>query len=245
MPQSTYSFVRTRKCKVYIPTHSHKNYEFVYFFSGKGTLWYENKQTTFSAGCYYLMEPGVLHSELYENTGKSLVVQFDKPQEDFNLSSLFQSDTALNLKRQCERILEELKNRLFGYDVVVESIMKEMLVLLARQQHKKAGFGTNSVQETIIYLDEYYMTNIKVAELAKDCGYSPDHYRVLFKQMTKQTPKEYILSKRIRLAKKLLKETKLSVTEISERCGFGSYAQFTVFFKSHTKYAPLSYRKLK
>ena len=58
------------------------------------------------------------------------------------------------------------------------------------------------------------------------------------------TPKAYILQKRLTLAKKLLKDNKLSIAEIAVRCGFASYAQFMTFFKSRTGYSPDHYRKL-
>ncbi len=56
---------------------------------------------------------------------------------------------------------------------------------------------------------------------------------------------EYIERKRIQEAKKLLKETSLSVTEISERTGYSSQRYFSTRFKKCTNRSPLSYRKNK
>ena len=43
MQDSTHTFIRTRKAKLFIPMHSHKQYEFVYFFSGSGIVEYAGK----------------------------------------------------------------------------------------------------------------------------------------------------------------------------------------------------------
>jgi AraC-like DNA-binding protein len=56
---------------------------------------------------------------------------------------------------------------------------------------------------------------------------------------------EYIEEKRIQEAKRLLKETTLSVTEISERTGYSSQRYFSTRFKKCTNRSPLSYRKNK
>jgi AraC-like DNA-binding protein len=67
-------------------------------------------------------------------------------------------------------------------------------------------------------------------------------YRI-FRQNFNVTVKEYVLSRKISKAKKLLKNTELSVTEISERTGFSDYNIFIQRFKRETGFSPLKYRK--
>ncbi|MDD6994640.1 MAG: AraC family transcriptional regulator [Candidatus Borkfalkiaceae bacterium] len=245
MEDSTYSFVRSRRANVFIPNHTHSKYEFVYFFSGKGTLNYEGKTIQFSAGTYYIMESQVVHSELYENTGISLVVQF-MPPESLKIPSLVSNVSTLNIKEICTKMREELKNHFYGYDIIVDSHMREIVALIARMMHVKNGKGENTggIINAILYIDQYFMTDITIDELAKESGYSPDHFRFLFKKQTNTTPKKYILNKRLKLAKKLLKESDLSITEICFRCGFESYSQFMTFFRTRANFTPNEYRNL-
>jgi transcriptional regulator GlxA family with amidase domain len=51
-------------------------------------------------------------------------------------------------------------------------------------------------------------------------------------------PKAYMIDKRIQFAKKLICETNLSLTRISELCGFNDYAQFNKFYKKKEKVSP-------
>lgn len=242
---STYSFVRSRRAKIFIPDHSHPKYEFVYFFSGKGTLKYGDKCIQFSAGTYYIMESQDLHSELYENTGISLVVQFMPPDDSLKIGSLVSNDSKLNIKQICTQMREELKNRYFGYNIIVDGLMRQIITLIARMMHVKNNPKENNggVIDAILYIDQYFMTDIKVDELAKESGYSPDHFRFLFKKQTNTTPKKYILNKRIKLAKKLLKQNDLSISQVCYRCGFDSYSQFVTFFRTRTGFTPNEYRK--
>ena len=120
--------------------------------------------------------------------------------------------------------------------------MRQILTMISRIMHMKTGVSDNGLQDSILYVDQYFMTDIRVDDLAKDCGYSSDHYRFLFKQATGVAPKQYILNKRISLAKKLLKGKDLSISEISVRCGFESYSQFMTFFKKKTGLTPNKYR---
>ncbi len=67
-------------------------------------------------------------------------------------------------------------------------------------------------------------------------------YRI-FRVNFNTTVKEYVLARKLAKAKKLLKNTELSVTEISERTGFSDYNNFIQRFKRETGLSPLKYRK--
>lgn len=64
----------------------------------------------------------------------------------------------------------------------------------------------------------------------------------LFKQSNQTSLKQYILEKKIELAKKLLRTTNLNVTEIAEAVGFSDYNNFIQRFKSITGITPLKYK---
>ena len=64
-----------------------------------------------------------------------------------------------------------------------------------------------------------------------------------FKEELKLTLTEYINQKRIALAVDMLTYSKLSISEISEKCGFSSQNYFTRVFKAYHKISPSEFRK--
>ena len=82
------------------------------------------------------------------------------------------------------------------------------------------------------------MNNLTLAEAA---NISETYLRKLFRRQYCTTPKQYILEQRLQKAKLLLADTVLSVTEISEKCGFSSVYHFCKAFKTRTGITPTGY----
>lgn len=95
------------------------------------------------------------------------------------------------------------------------------------------------------YIDKNFTQKITLDDLAQQCYVSKWHLTRLFKQHTGYSPFEYINTKRLEFAKKLLRETDYSVTEISYKAGFNSSSYFSQIFKKTFDTSPESYRKIK
>ena len=63
-----------------------------------------------------------------------------------------------------------------------------------------------------------------------------------FKQITKITPMQYIMSLRMNNAMNMLDNTKNNVTQISTAVGYENPHYFSRVFKKHTGMTPLEYR---
>jgi len=77
--------------------------------------------------------------------------------------------------------------------------------------------------------------------LAEKMGISEVYLRKLFLAYYKTTPKQYILDMRLRKAKQMLMDTYLTVTEISQACGFSSLHHFCRCFKDKIGMTPTEY----
>ncbi|MDR6549229.1 helix-turn-helix transcriptional regulator [Paenibacillus qinlingensis] len=67
-------------------------------------------------------------------------------------------------------------------------------------------------------------------------------FRHLFKEKYGLSPMQYVMSKRFELAKRLLQQTALSISAVSNDCGFSNDTQFFSFFKKATGFSPRRYR---
>ena len=93
------------------------------------------------------------------------------------------------------------------------------------------------------YIDKHYTEKIQIAELSKIIHVCDDRMIRLFKEVTGETPVEYILNLRVEHALKLLMEDNLSIAEIAEKTGFGSATYMTRVFKQKLGITPGTYKQ--
>lgn len=95
------------------------------------------------------------------------------------------------------------------------------------------------------YINEHLQHVITVDELADIMGITPQHFCVLFKEVTGLRPVEYINSHRIRLAKDLLvREPSLQVGDVGRRVGFDNNSYFSTTFRKYEGISPRQYKDL-
>lgn len=103
--------------------------------------------------------------------------------------------------------------------------------------------SADTVENVAAYIDRHLEENLTVNALAGMAFMSADHLTRSFKKRFGKTVSEYILLKRIQLAKELLKDQRLTVTMVAGKVGFGSYSHFTEQFKRCVGMTPREYQK--
>lgn len=166
----------------------------------------------------------------------------------FNLSE--------ELQREAESIFNEVlteyteKNP--GYMLISKALLLKLLVLTGRAYSEEIkGTKTetilnkykNTILDSLSYIDENFNKNISLRDVSDSVCYSPSHFSYLFKAVMGQTFTEYLSNKRIEKALTLLRDTNMSITEISYEVGFNSISNFNKTFKYFTGQTPRNYRK--
>ena len=101
----------------------------------------------------------------------------------------------------------------------------------------------NRLTEITAYIDTHFKERLSVSDLAHKFGYSESYFIRYFKKHMGITPANYIIEKRISLAKELLQSTRLSMSEVALQSGFEEDANyFSRVFKSRTGLIPTVYR---
>lgn len=96
--------------------------------------------------------------------------------------------------------------------------------------------------ELMDYIDEHYMEDLTLENIADEIGFSKFHFSRLFKQYTNFTFCDYLTHRRIKAAQALLCNEELSITEIALQSGFSSISTFNRIFKQETGCTPSEYR---
>ena len=96
---------------------------------------------------------------------------------------------------------------------------------------------------------EYLLKNIKrrvsIEELCESLSYTRSYLFRQFKSVTGKSIMSYFTELKIKEAKRLLRDTEMSVTAISEELAFDTANYFTKTFKRLTGYTPLEYKKMR
>lgn len=148
-----------------------------------------------------------------------------------------------------EQIKLELRSRAIGYEGVVKMMVIHLLVLTVRNKCRQQTAGEaqtpmhQKIREITGYLLTHYDARISLDDLAARFYISKSYLCRIFREVTGVTLIEYQNMARIKAAQKLLKETRLPVTEIAARVGFESITYFERVFKKFTGENPLRYRK--
>jgi transcriptional regulator GlxA family with amidase domain len=93
------------------------------------------------------------------------------------------------------------------------------------------------------FIDQHPEYQFSLENLAEMCGVSRNFVYKIFKQVMGKAPFEYINEARLRLAKTLLITSRISIEEISTRCGFDNPNYFYRVFKRHIKMTPNTFRQ--
>lgn len=100
------------------------------------------------------------------------------------------------------------------------------------------------ISQAIGYVQEHLDDEfLSVGMAAREVHLNPVYFGRLFGQGMQRSFKQYLLEERIKRAKKLLKTSDDTITEICEKVGIPNPSYFTQQFKRHTGCLPTEYRK--
>jgi AraC-like DNA-binding protein len=106
----------------------------------------------------------------------------------------------------------------------------------------RGGLPIWRLRHVMDFIEEHLGEEIRLSQLADLAQMSLYHFGHLFKQSTGLPPHQFCLQRRIVRAKKLLADSRLSITEISQALGFASQAHFTTAFRKLVGITPHAYR---
>lgn len=128
-------------------------------------------------------------------------------------------------------------------ELILISCCMRLLFFLNKYSVESTASATGIMGKAIDYINKNISSDININGICSEVNISKYYFCRSFKEHTGMTVMEYILKTRIILACNELTKTNLSITEISEKCGFSSVSYFCRVFKEQTGITPLKYRK--
>ena len=119
-----------------------------------------------------------------------------------------------------------------------------MIGILRLANISEAKFVTNGIFTRIHnYLNNHFTEIESMDAICEELKISKYYLSHVFKKYMGKPPMQYVASKRIAYAKKLLQETDLSATEIGEMCGYKDHVLFFKSFKKQEGITPIAFRR--
>jgi AraC-like DNA-binding protein len=126
-------------------------------------------------------------------------------------------------------------------ELVVRLMQSGVRDVLLRQS--KALSGSHRLAFVIEYIRQHLTRPICADELADKACLSKSHFFRLFRSELGQSPTQFILAERIRLAKQILSNPAKSITDACYESGFHSLTHFSSAFRAVEQMSPRQYRQ--
>jgi AraC family transcriptional regulator len=147
-------------------------------------------------------------------------------------------------------LLDALRQRAIGSDVMFESLARVFLIKLLQRYGAQrdaitaahASFTAEHYKRVLDHLASHLDRTIPVEELAAVAGMSTQYFTRLFKQTIGQSPHQFVMSYRVEQARKLLASPRITLSDVALRCGFADQSHLTRMFKRETGLTPREYR---
>ncbi len=176
----------------------------------------------FRAGKYNIKHAFIIYNTIMSVLYKGASEQY----EDF----VFASEELVKMFGNAFNMLASLK----------KSILGDINTL---RNYLPSDIKNDYFKEIVKYIDENFYKDISIQTVSQRFSINLNYLCQLFKKEMDTTFTNYLRRLRISYACKLLKETDLSVSIISERAGFGDYFYFSRIFKKYTGTTPSLYRQ--
>ena len=125
----------------------------------------------------------------------------------------------------------------------VQQLFERIRVIFERQPDEEMLLSKETVKKIIEYIDSSYTEDISLSMLSRQFNVSLGYLSALIKKETGTNYSDYVVAKRLNLAKELLSDVSLSIQEIVERVGYKDYFHFNKLFKKHFGITPSKHRK--
>lgn len=246
--------------------HSHDFFEVYFFLDGNVTYYIENEVYTLEKGDILVIPPGKLHRPVIkENIPYERCVLWLYSHSLSNCEGInrmvekitdmiavkntrrvhFEGEELRVVRRLFDKLLTDFQSQEYLAHYTAESeivlILGEILDHL-KNTEKTTEEQTDVIRQVIAYLNANIVHAPSLEELADTFFVSKYYLSHKFKEHTKTTIHQYILMKKVNLAKELLEKGN-SPQEVSELCGFSTYSNFYKAFTRQTGISPRDYRK--
>lgn len=249
--------------------HYHNAYEIYYLVEGERYYFIRDNTTHIKKGDLVIIDMNELHKTLEADNPvhERILINFKKEflgnilleTKDSELLSCFHKKVNVLRLSSSEQAFvtdifvkmeSESENKHDESSLYAKVLLTELLIFIARKikqdeaiqpEHPNPAF--KKVSNIVMFINKNYMNKLTLKSLSEHFYMSSFYLSRTFHEVTGFSFTEFLNSVRTKEACRLLTETKLNITQISEKTGYDSITHFGRTFKAITGVSPLQYRK--
>jgi two-component system response regulator YesN len=164
------------------------------------------------------------------------------------LKKSLQKETFKTQDRQRENIVDFI-NRSIGCPLMAEQSPKQWIQMLEQYDilfpanlSKDELHSTDIIEQVIAFMDNNFMSNIGIGQIAEQLKITPNYLSTLFHRKTGINFMGYLKKIRMLKARELLTDPNVQVHQVAQQVGYFSTRHFARLFSEHYGCLPSEYR---
>lgn len=240
-------------------THQHAEYEVNYVDSGNCVMTFEGEYVPVKMGECIVIPPFSKHGFLVDAKSGCRITQTEfrvwfgdgkkdevfaeeKVKKYFRISECEDIVYLMEQIARIHRMEERGEYKEIQETLAIAQLLSALDYHLGKSGNEKYGIGNRKIVAIMRHLQEHYSEPVEIEKIARQEGVSSRYVRRYFAEKVGMSCQDYITVLRINKAKKLLRETEKSVTQIGLEVGYGTPQYFSRVFKEQVGMTPSAYR---
>ena len=247
----------TKRTKLDCIPHLHHHIEAGYIIKGSTKVVVDNIEYTANAGEAFLIFPNRIHSYVGSDDVEDYLL-IAPPEAFTEFSEVFSRCELSNpiIKPSDGKALETAFSSAVRFAEIDETtpfskeaahsyaavVVAQMLYSVGTVRHSQAG-ELDAVQKILLYCDTNYKDDLSLDTLSVKLGYSKFYISHIFATNVKMSFSQYLRYLRIAAAKRQLRHTDMTITDVAYDVGYLSIRTFNRQFLQETGMTPSEYVK--
>jgi AraC family transcriptional regulator len=126
---------------------------------------------------------------------------------------------------------------------LVSHLVRHYAVNVPRARESSGGMAPSVLRRSVELMEAKLEGELRLVELAREAGLSTSHFVRSFRQSTGRTPYQFLLHRRVKRAQNLMRDRRVSLTEVALASGFADQHHLARIFRRVTGITPSDYRR--
>ena len=232
-----------------VPPHIHEYSEIMYVTDGEMTMYLDGKKLIVSKGQMVFVFPNQAHEYTSETPCNIWCAVFsnDFLHAFYHLYSDKIPKSSVIDVSECSELVFELQKTQENDVIERAGILHLLFSKLAKtvEFDNREGKGSTLYNSAINYISSNFRSDFTLADMAKALGYHEKYLSSELHLLTKMNFRAFIATYRVDHAKRQLRSTARTISDIAFDSGFSSINTFNRVFKQVTGITPSEYRSKK